>query len=112
MITRAMLQELVAGLRAADLDRWVAEAWVRPERRGTEYVFREIDVARVRLVMELRDELALGEEAMPVVLSLLDQLYATRRQMRLLCEAIEQAPEELRRVLAERLGGDASRGEE
>ncbi|MBV9735610.1 MAG: hypothetical protein JO209_06845 [Acidisphaera sp.] len=103
MITRAMLRELVAGLEAADLERWVAEAWVRPERRGADLLFREIDVARVRLLVELRDELALGEEAMPVVLSLLDQLYAARRQMRLLCEAIGQAPEELRRSLAAHL---------
>jgi chaperone modulatory protein CbpM len=67
-------------------------------------VFEEVDVARIRLIVELRS-LELDEEAMPVVLSLLDQLHATRRRMRLLQQAVEEAApdavrERLRALLA------------
>jgi chaperone modulatory protein CbpM len=87
-------------VQPAELERWVAETWVRPERRAGQMLFSEIDVARTRLLVELRDELRLDEDALPVVLSLLDQLYAARRRMRLLCEAIDEAGGELHEAVA------------
>ena len=44
-------------------------------------------------------ELAIDDEALPLVLSLLDQLYGVRRQMKLLYKAINAQPEEVRRTL-------------
>jgi chaperone modulatory protein CbpM len=81
----------LAGLRIGDLERWVELAWVRPDGEPGQWVFREIDVARVRLIVELRDGLHVEEETLPVVLSLMDQLYDTRRQLRLLHRAVEEA---------------------
>ncbi|MCK8787592.1 chaperone modulator CbpM [Roseomonas sp. NAR14] len=91
MIALEALLRLVAGLRASEIEGWIAQGWVRPSRGADGFAFSEIDVARVRLIVELRDEMEVGEEAMPVVLSLLDRLYAERRRMRRLCEAIERA---------------------
>ena len=96
MITLDMLPRQVRGLRLADVERWVALAWVRPDGAPGAWMFREIDVARVRLIVELRDELSLDEEALPTVLSLLDQLYEARRQMRAMAQAITLAPEAAR----------------
>lgn len=103
MTTLEQLIAMVGGLRRAELERWIAEEWVRPERRGDDWLFGEIDVARVRLLLELRDELRIDEESLPIVLSLIDQLYAARRRMRLLCEAIEQAGGERREAVAAEL---------
>ncbi|OYW06103.1 MAG: hypothetical protein B7Z59_13170 [Acidiphilium sp. 37-67-22] len=72
----------VAGLARADLERWLALEWVRPARAGEGWRFHGIDIARVRLIHELASDLLVDEEAMPVVLSLLDQLYDARRRMR------------------------------
>jgi chaperone modulatory protein CbpM len=95
---------VVAGLEHEELRRWIAERWVRPEGGAEGYVFHEVDVARVQLIYELRHELAIDEEAMPVVLRLLDQVYALRRRLRLLNQAIEAQPEALRQGLLARLG--------
>jgi len=65
-----------------------------------------VDVARVRLIAELR-ELRMDEEAMPVVLSLLDQLYAARRRMRLLQQAVDEAAPDAVRDRLRTLLGDA-----
>ncbi|HEY8613001.1 MAG TPA: chaperone modulator CbpM [Roseomonas sp.] len=81
----------VSGLDAARLEAWIAEGWVRPERQAGRPVFQEIDVARCRLILELHEELEVNEAAMPVVLGLLDRLHQTRRQLRRLAEALEQA---------------------
>jgi len=100
---------MVSGLEPRELEHWIAERWVLPESQGDVYVFREIDVARVRLIVELRHDLAVGEEALPVVLRLLDQLYATRRRMRDLVEALDTLPEEGRRKLHARLVKDSDK---
>ena len=100
MITIETLRIEVSGLDDDDLLRWIDNAWVRPDGEPGRYLFREIDVARVRLILELRDEMQVNEEALPVVLSLLDQLYALRRQARQLTRAMEQnLPDEVRRNL-------------
>ena len=82
MITLDILCARFTTLRPEDLRRWIGEGYVRPERQQDELVFAEIDVERVRLILELRDEMQVNEEALPVVLSLLDQLYELRRRLR------------------------------
>ncbi len=96
MITIEMLPQRVMGLRIEDVRRWIDLAWVQPDGGPGGWMFREIDVARVQLIVELRDELSLDEDALPTVLSLMDQLYETRRQMRALHNAIVAAPAEAR----------------
>jgi chaperone modulatory protein CbpM len=77
----------ISGLTRQDLERWIANAWVQPDMLAGAYAFREIDVARARLILEMRDEMEINEDALPVVLLLLDQLYDLRRQMRNLNDA-------------------------
>jgi len=109
MITIDILVTQISGLRRRDLERWIANEWVRPEDCDGSLMFREIDVARVRLIQELRDEMLVNDEALPIVLSLLDQLYDQRRRMRELCDALRQtAPDEVRRNLASHLADHLS----
>jgi chaperone modulatory protein CbpM len=93
----------VRGLGPEELRRWIEERWVRPQASGGGYLFHEVDVARVRLILELRHELAIDEEAMPVVLRLLDQVYALRRRLKAMRAALDAQPEELRQTLLAQL---------
>jgi len=106
MITVQTLSRTV-GVAEAEITRWVELTWLRPDGSPGGWVFHEVDVARVRLIAELR-ELHMDEDAMPVVLSLLDQLYATRRRMKLLQQAVDEAaPDAVRarlRILLESAG--------
>ncbi len=99
MISFEAVCRMVEGIEPRELERWIDKRWVLPESRSEGYVFREIDVARVRLIVELRHDLAIGEEAMPVLLNLLDQLYAMRRRMKALADALDALPEETRLAL-------------
>jgi len=94
----AVLRE-VKGLDAAELERWIAIRWVRPERRGEAYLFHEIDVARLHLIVELRHELMIDDEAMPVVLNLLDQIYALRHRLNTVAQVIESLPPDIKDTL-------------
>jgi chaperone modulatory protein CbpM len=79
MITLQAVCETVS-VRPADLQRWIGRAWVRPLELAGEFRFEDIDVARVRLIVTLRDEMRVEEDTLPVVLSLLDQLHDARRE--------------------------------
>jgi chaperone modulatory protein CbpM len=84
MITLDILCARFTALNPDDLRRWIAEGHVRTDRAADDLVFTEIDVERVRLILELRDLMQVNEEALPIVLSLLDQIYELRRRMRAL----------------------------
>ena len=78
MITLDLLVARFPALDQAQLQEWIAEGMLRAEPGPS---FTEIDVARIALIVELRNELALDDAALPVVLSLLDQLYTLRREL-------------------------------
>jgi chaperone modulatory protein CbpM len=87
---------LFPDLRETELQAWVERGWVRPEGTEPDWIFKEIDIARVRLIRDFRDAMAVPEETMPLVLSLLDQLYTLRGQMRAIARAVEVQPEAVR----------------
>jgi chaperone modulatory protein CbpM len=97
---------LFADLREAELTVWVERGWVRPESGESGWVFQEIDIARVRLIHDLRRTMDVGEDAVPLVLSLLDQVYALRGQLRAVMRAVEAQPEPLRDALRAALAKD------
>ena len=90
-------------LESGELDVWISAQWVRPERRDGDYVFTEVDVARVRLISEIRYDMGVDADAMPVVLSLLDQVYDLRRQLKCLGQAVAAQPEDVSRDIFERV---------
>ena len=86
-------------LTLRELRFWVREGWVRPAQGQRGPVFDDIDVARLRLLCDLRKDMALPSEAMPTVLALIDQLHSTRRELRRLTEAIDEQPATVRRAV-------------
>jgi chaperone modulatory protein CbpM len=83
----------------AELVTWVERGWVRPAGGPPEWEFAEIDVARVRLVRDMRRDMDVPEESMALVLSLLDQVYALRGQLRAVARAVEGQPEPVRAAI-------------
>jgi len=84
------------GLRETDVLGWVERGWVRPEDGS---VFHDIDVARVRLIHELLFRMDLREDAIPLILSLLDQVYELRGSLRTVLRAIETQPDPVRQAI-------------
>lgn len=76
-----------------ELQAWIEQQWVRPLRQGEGWHFDDGDVARLQLICELKREMAVNDEAMPLVLELLDQLYATRATLDHLRHAMDRLSE-------------------
>ena len=110
MIGHDELTRLFADLDGAELARWIENRWILPDDESGRWLFHEVDVARVELILEIRREFAVDDEAMALVLGLLDQLYSLRRQMRRLCDALESQPPEIRDAIRQALpkAGDRS----
>lgn len=99
MMRMSAVAALFGDLDAAELTIWVERGWVCPERTDTEWVFQEIDIARVRLIHDLRREMAIQDEALPVILSLLDQVHDLRARLQSLLRAVECQPDAVRRAI-------------
>src|SRR5579863_4772021 len=107
MIAFEVVLKQIGGLDSATLERWIEARWVLPERAGGSYLFHEVDVARVHLITELTRELMIDEEALPVVLRLLDQVYALRKRLSSVARAIDRLPPDLQTSIQEKLKDDS-----
>jgi chaperone modulatory protein CbpM len=104
MRTLSEVVRIIGRVDRVELIQWVEFGWVKPASRDRdEPAFSDLDVARVCLICDLRHDLAVEEETMPLVLSLLDQVYALRRQMNALTGAIRQQPEDVRQAILDLL---------
>ena len=91
---------LFADLGETELVAWIERGWVRPDAGDAgAWVFHDIDVARVHLVHDLRRQMEVAEETMPLVLSLLDQVYELRSRLKSVMRAVEAQPEAVRAAI-------------
>ena len=90
---------LFANLPVIELTGWVERGWVLPETAESGWVFHEIDVARVRLIYDLRHDMDVADETMPLVLSLLDQMYDLRGRLRAVLQAVEAQPADVKQAI-------------
>ena len=102
----SVLEQIAAefGVDADELTIWVERHWVMPLRSGMEFQFTDADRARLRMIVEFRRDLAIDDEAMPVVLDLVDRLHAARAQLHDVLEALADLPEADRAIVIRRLG--------
>jgi chaperone modulatory protein CbpM len=104
------LVEVVTAIRAEGMDiqqveieSFVQQSWVLPLQEEGSYFFDEADKARIELIVELRRDMAVNDEAVPVILNLLDQLYGLRRTLGEIREAVRELPPDWRDAFEKRL---------
>ena len=107
---RRSLDQVLAEIEISrqELELWIEESWILPERDGDALAFDEVDVARLRLISELRRDLAVNDEAVPLVLHLIDEVHLLRNCLAALGPALDELPPEhrdrLKRLIAESVG--------
>ena len=82
------LVEAISALQRSDLEAWIRDELVTPQHEAETPLFTDMECARVRLICTLHYELEIDAETLPVVLSLLDQLYETRQRLLSLTAAV------------------------
>jgi chaperone modulatory protein CbpM len=89
-----------ASIEAEVLEAWMAAGWVTPSAQAGVRQFSAIDVARVRLIQDLRGDIGVNDEGVSIILDLIDQLHGLRRALGQLLTALRTQPEDLRERLA------------
>ncbi len=90
---------LFSDLGEPELLAWVERGWIHPQEAGTDPVFDEIDVARVQLIHDLRSVMLIEDETIPMILSLLDQVYDLRAGLRAVLRAVDAQPAPVREAI-------------
>jgi len=78
----------IAALQRSDLEDWIRDELVAPQQDTGALVFSDMECARVRLICTLTYELEIDADTLPMVLSLVDQLYDTRQRLWSLTRAV------------------------
>jgi chaperone modulatory protein CbpM len=99
MIRFTAVVAMFPDLRESELSTWVDRGWVQPEGAPPEWVFDDLDIARVRLIRDFRHAMDVPEDTMPLVLSLLDQVYTLRGQMQMVARVVQEQPEPVRAAI-------------
>ena len=61
------------------LEFWLEQQWLVPARAASDMSFSETDLARARLIQDLKTSFGVNEEGVDIILHLLDQLHGFRR---------------------------------
>jgi chaperone modulatory protein CbpM len=93
----------VPPLTHARLEAWVAAELVTPLRTAEGPAFRRVDVARLTLACELCDEFELADDALALVLDLVDRLHRSEADLGALAEVLAEEPEPIRRRIGDLL---------
>lgn len=93
----------VARLDRALLTRFVRTEVIRPADAGGRVVYRRVDIARLELLCDLCDDFELNDDALGIVMGLVDQLHGTRSDLAALMRALGEEAEEVRTRVAGRL---------
>ncbi len=88
MISLDELVVAISALQRTDLEAWIREELVAPQQESGALLFTDMECARVRFICTLHYELEIDAETLPVVLSLVDQLYDTRQRLFSLTAAV------------------------
>jgi chaperone modulatory protein CbpM len=100
MMTENEVVAQIEGLTAARLLICIEETWIRPARDISGHMFDDLDVARLRLICELTEDMAVNDDAVPIILSLIDQIQGFKRQLRALEQALSLQDEAVRTDIA------------
>ena len=101
-MTRYTADELIAlidDLTEPRLQSYLRLRIIRPVMSDAGPHYREVDLARLRLICDLEEDYTLGEDGLLLVLSLLDEMHGLRGDLHSLLSAVAEQPDEVRERL-------------
>lgn len=100
--------ELIAQITVLErhvLLAWIDDGLIAPHRDEAGYLFDRLDQSRVALACDLHYRMGLEHASLPVILSLIDQLYDARHHLRAMTRAVSEQPDDVQRDITRRVAG-------
>lgn len=102
-LTEAQVLATVTRLDRARLTRFIRAEVIRPAEAGGHAVYRQVDIARMELLCDLCDDFELDDDALGLVMVLIDQLHGVRGDLVALMHALAEEDEDVRHRVMNRL---------
>ena len=67
-----------SGVHAQMLEFWIEQRWLIPQESPEGARFSERDIARARLIQDLKGDMGVNDEGVDAILHLIDQLHGLR----------------------------------
>lgn len=81
-----------SGLQVQTLEFWLEQQWLIPQETPAGMVFSDGDIARARLIQDLKGDFRVNDEGIDVILHLVDQLHGLRRVLAQLHAGLGDSP--------------------
>ena len=69
-------------IEVTELELWIQQGWLAPQTHEDQRHFRDVDLARARLILDLTNGVGVNEAGIDVIMDLVDQLHGLRMIMR------------------------------
>ncbi|MEZ2224599.1 chaperone modulator CbpM [Rhizobium sp. RCC_161_2] len=77
-------------IELTELEQWIGEGWLAPQFDEHKRRFRDADLARARLILDLAHGMGVNQAGIDVIMDLVDQLHGLRIVMRDLILAVSK----------------------
>ncbi|WP_193557305.1 MerR family transcriptional regulator [Microvirga pakistanensis] len=84
--------QLRLGVDAGTVQVWIEEGWLLPRQDQAGPAVSELDMARARLIRDLKDGIGVNDEDIGVILNLIDQVHGLRTVLRELLRTNSSRP--------------------
>ena len=74
------------------LEVWIEEEWLVPGGDASELTFSEADLARVKLIRDLKQDMGVNDEGVGIILNLLDQMHSLRKAVTSVLPSVSERP--------------------
>jgi chaperone modulatory protein CbpM len=82
----------------ATLQTWVEAGWLLPQRVDQAHDFTDMDVARARLIRDLKHDMGVNDEGIAIILGLVDQMHGLRHTLRQVLRVPRAKPRKAQRI--------------
>ncbi len=95
--------DLVRGLSKKRLKVCIDQGWIIASIGDSGPAYADIDLARLHLICSLQDDLGVDQDLLGTMLSLLDQVYGLRHELKTILRAIDSEPEDIQARLISKI---------
>lgn len=77
-------------IKVTELELWIQQGWIAPQIADDQRRFRDADIARAHLILDLTRDMGVNEAGVDIVIDLVDQLHSLRSVTRDLVLAVSK----------------------
>ena len=88
---------------SSTLTIWIDRQWIIPEMSQEIAEFRDADLARGLLILDLSETMGVNQDGIDVIMALVDQVHGLRAKLHALADAVREQDDDIPQRVVKRL---------